>query len=331
MWFFLDAVGPMMEALGVSEVRALSAGIRVDAPDTSAELSFAALVPTKRGAVTLVDGPARPFTPPAFVGADTSGLSVMRINFADLPRIAREVVAAMPDDERAEFQAQLDFVLMQAEPILTSLGSELITVERIERPFSATSKRSVYAVPTRDPDAVSNALAVFGQMIGLEARDFQGNQIWQAEFPPLSLGIGFGHIFIGDAQAVESALREAGAPDAPKLADEPRFTRAMRALGREGIGFSFKDTRSSMEHAAWTAANMERVMLEQLRSMGFDRDMDPEMYDNILNSMRENQPESLALFPPPEDIVRHMGDTASEMRSTPEGFTARWIILRPGR
>ncbi|TVQ58824.1 MAG: hypothetical protein EA379_12565 [Phycisphaerales bacterium] len=331
LWMLTDSLGPMMDALGLNELLAASAGLRLDTPDAAAELSYAALVPTKRGALSLLDVPARPFTLPAFVGPDATGVSLMRIDFPAIPRIVREVVMAMPEDERDEMMGQLEFVLQQAEPLLGALGGELMTVERVERPFSADSKRAFYAIPTNEPQTFIHALGMLGQLIGLAPRDFQGNQIWEAEFPPVTVGIGFGHVFIGDTPSVESAMRQAGAADVPTLGAEERFTRAVRSLGREGTFFTYSDTRTAVEYAAWVAANMDSVFLERIRAMGFEREMDPETYDRILRSMRESQPKSLELFPPAEDIVRHLGDTAAEVRPTDDGFAGRWLLLHPQR
>lgn len=328
-WYFLDMVGPMMGPLGLDAVHAASVSLRLDTPDAIAEFGIAALAPEKRGVLALFDGPARPFTLPAFVGADATGVSVNRVNFGDIPRMVRAVIGAMPAEERGFMMEQAEFALAQIEPVLAVMQPELISVSRVERPFGAQSKSTVYAVPVVEAQTITDALTMFGQFAGLTPRDFQGNQIWEAEFVPVAIGVGSGHVFFGPAASIESALREAGAPDAPKLSSEQRFQRAAAALAREGVGFLYQETEPSIAFSAWVAANMDRMIEDQLRNFGLNPG--DEYYNEFFESMRSQQPESMKKFPPPEDITRALGDTATELRSTGTGFVARWLLLRPQR
>src|SRR5690606_7014585 len=136
------------------------------------------------------------------------------------------------------------------------------------RPFSVDSAGSVVAVSMKDAGAVRNALNSLGGMIGLAPRDFAGSQIWEAQFPPVTAGVGASHLFIGDATSVEKAMLTASQPDAPKLADDPRYGAARRAMGRGGIALGWQDAKTTLEYAAWRASNFEEVTRAEASRFG---------------------------------------------------------------
>ena len=66
-------------------------------------------------------------------------------------------------------------------------------------------------------------------MLQLTPRDFEGNQIFEAQNPGQpSIAIGFDPVVIGPTEAIENALRLASRPETPRLAGAERFTRAVR-------------------------------------------------------------------------------------------------------
>jgi hypothetical protein len=181
----------------------------------------------------------------------------------------------------------------------------------------------------KDANAVRQALNTVGGMAGLMPRDFAGSQIWESQLFPVSVGLGANHVFIGmtGAEAVEKAMLAASQPDAPKLADDPRFAAARRALGDGGIAMGWNDTKTALDLAAWTAANLEQVVRAQAKSFGMPDDQVEEYVQFIL----DQAPESARMAPPVDSLSRVMGDIVSVFRSTSRGIEGRVQLLKAGR
>lgn len=313
----------ILQALGLTSVTALSAGLVTSTPDGVAEVRFAALMPEKRGIFSLISGPDLPSSPPAFVGPNASSLGVFRVNFAGILPLVREAMAASGRGEEAGML--LDQFAGSLEPLLNSIGPEVVQVSAVSRPLSTTSQSAVVAVSMRDAQVVRDGLNTLGGVIGLMPRDFAGSQIWEAPFPPIAIGLGTTHLFLGDPKGVESTMLAASQPDAPKLTTDPRWAPVARALGAGGIAMGWQDTRTTLELAAWQAENFEQVLREQVAQFGMPEDE----VERYIEFMLEQTPESSRTAPPVQSITRVIGDVVSSFRSTERGIEGRVVILKP--
>ncbi len=331
MMFGVDDAGDaIFGTLGLDSVSALSAALVSDSRDAIAEVQFIAHMPEQRGVFSLISGAPLPATPPSFVGPDATSLGVFRVNFSGVIPLAREVLASFPDSPETDgMTMQFEQMAGMVEPLLDALGPEVIQVGTTARPFSAESSGMLVAVSMKDADAVRNALNSVGGMAGLMPRDFAGSTIWESQFMPVAVGMGTNHVFIGmtGAQAVEKAMLAASQPDAPKLADDPRFAAAKRALGDGGIAMGWSDTKTALDYAAWTAANLEQVVRAQAASYGMPEEQVEEYVEFIL----DQAPESARMAPPVDAITRVVGDTVSVFRSTNRGIEGRVLMLKAQR
>jgi hypothetical protein len=322
--------GAILSSLGLADVTALSAAFVSNAPGTIAEVQFIAHMKEQRGVFTLISGDKLPATPPSFVGPDATSLGVFRVNFADVVPLVRETLASFPDSPETDgMSMQFEQVVGLIEPLLNAIGPELIQVGTMSRPFSADSVGSLVAVSLKDANAVRQTLNTVGGMAGLMPRDFAGSQIWESQMFPVAVGLGANHVFIGmtGVEAVEKAMLAASQPDAPKLADDPRFAAARRALGEGGIAMGWADTKSALDYAAWTAENLEQVVRAQAASFGMPDDQVEEYVQFIL----DQAPDSARIAPPVDSLSRVMGDTVSVFRSTSRGIEGRVQLLKAQR
>lgn len=324
---FMNEAAKLGESLGLDAIRAVSIVARFDAPAGPFEQSIAVLAPEKRGLLAMFDGPERALAPASHLGADVAGVYSFRFNFPDLLPFVRSVVKGMPPEEAQDFAMGLDMVAAQLEPVLDAMGREVDFVTRIEQPFSARSSRSLTALGAEDPKKISEALAGVGPTFGLTPRDFQGQQVWDTPMG-VALGVGAGRVFLGETADVEHALREAAAPDGAKLGDDPAFAGAMRALGNpRGVGFSFTRLAPTLAFGEWAARNQEKILRAQFEEMGVPE----EDVADAIKEMIENEPAWSREPLPAAVLLRHLGDSASIIRSTPQGFMWEWVTLAPAR
>ncbi len=328
-----ELMGPMGKAewaaifagLGLDKVRAVSLVARFDTQDAGMEQSVAILVPEKRGLVALFDVAEQPFAAPSVAPADAAGVLVQHVKFAEVPGLVRSVVAGLPEESRARGQGFLDFALPQIEPLMSALGTELVMTKRIERPFAGSSAQKTWAVRIADQAKFVGALSTFTANFGMQPRDFLGNQVWGAPGGGMTIGVGAGRVILGDAAAVEGALRESSEPGRPRLSEEPGFAAALRAVRGSGLGYYYTQARAEIEYASWRAANVDTIIAEQLE--GFDGD--PEEARRYSEMMKASMPAWSKRAMPVAALLRATGDDIMEIRSTPEGFVSRSLTLRP--
>jgi hypothetical protein len=326
----LFAFGPFLDSFGVTKLRALTVGLKLDTPDAIAELSTGVLVPEKKGLLALFDAPAAGFSPPDFAPADAGDLTRFGFNFAGLWDVAREFVGGLPGESRGQAQAMLDQAQNIAKPALEALGPGVSYMTLYKQPLDAKSESSLFAIDLRDQVTVVNTITFLaGQMQGMfEARDFEGNTIYSpTDDDGPSFGIGFNKLFIGNGTVVENAMRMAGHPDqTSRLADEPRFRDAARLLSPDATVFSFTDTERTIRWLYWSEENELKVLEAEIEEWGLDE----QEKEDYLKDERERIAKKPPL-PPIETLLSHLGDVASDLRSTPEGFRGRALMLRPGR
>ena len=318
----------VLSILGLSDVTSLSMSVVTDAPGSVAEVSFAALMPEKRGVFSLISGAPIPATPPSFVGPDAATLGVFRVNFAGIVPLVREVINALPDAPEMEgVQLQFEQFASPVEPLLNAIGPEVVQVGTLTRPFGTTSAGSLVAISMKDANAVRNAINTLGGMAALMPRDFAGSQIWESQFFPIAIGLGASHVFIGEATGVEKAMLAASQPDAPKLADDPRFAAARRAMGDGGIALGWQDMKTTLEYAAWRAENFEQVTRAEAAAFG----MPEEQLDEYVQFMVDQAPAAARTAPPVDSFTRVLGDVVTVFGSTERGIEGRMRFLKATR
>jgi hypothetical protein len=322
------AEGPraVADALGVGALRAAAMGLRLDGPGGAMEQSIAVLAPEKSGVIALFDGRIDSFTPPPSVGADATTLVMLHFNYEQLFPTLNRVVASIPDEElRQQAQLSLGFITGGLAPLTAAMSPETVVTSAIARPFTTEPDPTTLSVGVKDAEAIKAGVQTMAPMLQFEARDFQGNQLWESPMGA-ALGLGFGRIFVGPTQSVENALRQAGEGQALRLAAEPRFQRAASFVKPGAMLYVYTDIVTTMEKSIYMVRNMRAVMTQQLEEQGWSR----EEIDQIVETMEEDPWERFAKATPPVEVfARYLSDSVFELHSTPEGFRGRSLTLPP--
>lgn len=323
---------PMLDALGLSSLEAISLGVRFGVADGMVEQTMGVLAPDPTGLVAIAAAKSAPLDPPAFIGADAAEYSQMTFDFSGLIPAAREVLAALPEEARAEVEVRFEQGIVPIlTPLLDSLGPQVYSSTTYRRPFDADSARAFTAIPTRDETIVNNLLATVPV---LEASQVQGNVIYELQLEAMgmgamdaAIGVGAGHVFIGAREDVEDALRQAGNPDGPRLATEERFRRAVAPLRDPGLWYGYTDFSAAYAWMLWQMENMEQVTRKQFEDMG----MSEEEIDEMMEYAGAAAPEWADALPPLDVVRDYVGDVSFEMHATPDGMRGRWLVLPPAR
>jgi hypothetical protein len=326
---FDDEPRQMFDLLGVSNLRAMGASLRLDTADAVAEVNVSLLAPAKQGILELMDEPGGAFEPPAWVPPGAASVSRFSFRFDGVMKMARATVQALPGDQRTQAVMVLDQASGILTPLLEALAPTVYAVTNYRQPYSAESVQSIYVIDLRDELTVTNTLDfLVGQAGGIvETREFDGSVIYSSEMLPIELAasVGFGRLFIGSTAAVENALRAAGQQDAPRLSEEQRFRDATRPLAQSAIMYSYIDVSQWLRWMWWSWENADKILIATLDGLGIDA----EYREEILRQSRENTPEWQKNLPPVELITRHLGDMVYELRSDRDGFSGRMMILKP--
>lgn len=327
----------LMSTLGLEQLQGAGMGLTFESDAAITELSYAVLAPKKEGIIALFDTPEMPFNPPTFVGADTSSYTAVQVNFPGILPLAERVIRNLPEDTKAMVEGQFMMAQQMMGPMLANLGPEMHIINKYERPFSAESTKQVYAIKLRDQQAFTQALKGIVPMMGLEPREFNGNQIYSpgdgGMLPreAFSVGLGFGHAFMGPTTAVENLMRDAGAADAARLAGEAAFKKAQQLTTGKGIGYSYVKMSESIDWLEWYMKNYDKIIEAQITAMfgaNPPADEDERQWrDQYLKDSKNNIP-AMMKDPPPMHLFRkHIGDTVAEFRSTSEGFVGKYWML----
>lgn len=340
---FGEPAPPVMRILGASgldQFKSVSIGLNAEAPGSVMEQTINVRFPERRGLLTLIPEGNANFSAPAFVDADATSLTLMQVDFPKLFPAVRQIINALPPEMAGMANMGMMQAQMMAEPILNNLGPEIYQVQTITKPYSATSMSQYAAIKTRDEAAISQVITQLTQQFGVPSRQFEGSQIWDIDLGGMmpmpgggaggfSIGLGQGHLFIGQTPSIESALRTASNADAARLADEPRFKAALENMPAQGLSYGWTDTKQLVEYLEWMGRNSEQVYRAQLEQVFGD---DPEFKDFIdedVREYRENMPEFLKNIPNLEVVYRNLGDMVSETKNTDDGISMKIRILKP--
>lgn len=314
----------ILDASGLSDVRGASITLTFDddASDTRADIHVHAT--RLRGVMSLMDVPAESFKAPLFVTPDTAGVRLVQADLSGLLRTVTSIVNDLPPD----MAQQAGLFTMQAQmlqPMLDQLGPEIYQVSYYNRPYAPDSEQSLTAIGVKDQQAFNNALQSLLQMFPLpmNARDFQGNQIWTIDAggmmpgaPDISMGLGFGHFFFGPTAGIEAAMRQAGTGESGLKGDEA-FENAMSTLSNEGLAFMYTNMREELAYTQWVQDNIAAVEAWQQRQMGGMGGLE----------MMLPIPE-IPELPDMTKLLEHVSDMVGEFRLADDGIRGTFHLLR---
>ncbi len=318
-----EMVMKLLEVVGVQNLGAAGVGLPLDQPGPDLEMSMSLYTHEKTGLIELFDLSAPSFEAPGFVDADAVSLVSFKFDFAGLVPLIREALATMPPEQQGMAGAFLPMV----EQLFMSIGPEISVAQYLDRPFTINSKQFVVGVRCANPQVVMGALSQVGIMVGLQARDFDGSQIWEAEGMPAAIGVGAGQLFIGETTKVENAIRLANNPDGLRLADTDRFQRAQDVVEGGAMFYSFQEMAPSFEFDQWRMQNLEKIIREQFAANDFGEGADEEWREEIIQAqMDELKKNPLYANPMPLDVIkRHIGDGFTWCISREDGFLVRIV------
>lgn len=334
----LEAAGPQdgmpdvtawMRELGVADLRSISAALHMDTADGMAETTIGIHAPEREGLLSLMDVRTERFDPPPFISAQASSVSRTLFDFQGVPAMIERMMNLLEPEMRAEFEAGY----RQAEPFLTpilrTLGPEVYLIETISQPHTATSEQMLVAMRVREEHIIENTLAMVAPLIGLESRRFEGRRIWSvggamADFVPVAVGLGDGHVFISETPVVEDALRRLEGVG-ERLGEQPAYRDSTRSLDATST-VMFVDLDQTIPFALWQLRNAEEVYEESIREIWADNE---EWIEQMLERHRESLPDWLDDLPSADQILEHVGHIAAEMLPSDDGFRGRWFITRP--
>ena len=317
---------PILDATGLADVRGLSITLDFDEAkgDTVGEMFVS--VPRMRGLMSLINVPDKPFTVPSFVSPDAASVNMFQADIAGLFPALTQAINNMPADLAAELGMFLPLIQAQAGPIFAQLGPEIYTTQTYRRPYSLESAENLFAIAAKDDDALVGLLAGMAPAMGLEGRDFQGNQIWSAgpafgggmlPVPEggFAMGVGFGHLFLGTDAAVEGAMRQAGGGD-NAFEKNAGFANAMNAIGNNGLAFGYQNLEETLGYQSWMIENMDEIMEQQMGGMGG-------------MGMMPMGPNPFDMLPDVGMMAEYIGDSVMEFQLVDGGIKGTFVLLRP--
>lgn len=317
----------VFDALGIMGIQAASLGVRLDTAEAMAESTIGVLAPEKKGILSLVRRGAPSFQTPAFVPADASSVSQIVIDFSRIPEVARGVIDSLPEEVRE----QANMAYTQAEPIARSIieaiGPDMYVAQTISQPLATDSQTTLIALRLSDPLVITNLATTFGAQMGMQAREFQGSQIFEQDMVAMVAGVSAEWLFIGQKASVEDAIRRVGSPGDDLLSAQDGFKAAAAFLKGDAIVSQYQDTERTIRYVLWSLEHADEIADAQLDAL----EIDEEFKQQIRDARAAEQRDWVRLLPPAELITEHIGDSVGEMQPTPDGFRGRTYMLRPRR
>ncbi len=316
---------PFMKQI-FGDVQAISANLT--ARDGTIELAAAVYIPSKKtGLPALFDLGTELAAPPAIVPADAVSYSRFNVRFDAILPTLDEIAAALPP----EFGDMIKMQIESYRPALTSafaaIGPDIHMFGSLPPIGGEDAAKSVTAIrmkPGKEGEqAVSDMLNLFP--LGLESRDFNGMTILSDEFSSFAVGIGGGWLALGNSGSVEQALRAVDAKDAAtNLSADATYSSAMQALGGgEVVAAGWINLPRRFEQ---TAAMM-KTLQEEIEGMASGDD--GESGEVPLLGMDRDALPGVEAFLDPALIKRYLGQQVWDVRSSAQGYRARFMLLPP--
>ena len=238
--------GALLEALGLAQFQGATLNIDLSADGGAIESDLALVASELTGLFGLLELEAGGFSPPAFISEDATNVGVMTVKFSEFFDVIDDAVNTFPIEEREQIQAAVMQGKGIAQPILDTLGPKVwvtssydSVIRSMNEPGAAFGGQLI-AVECNNFVPLTNTLNMFGPQIGLEPRDFNGNQIFSSPQGGPVIGIGAGHVLVGSTQDVEDALRLAAAGGGG-IAESESFTRITNGAPRDGSVYVFQN------------------------------------------------------------------------------------------
>jgi hypothetical protein len=250
----------------------------------------------------------------------------MLVDFPRLPEVLRDFWGTLPGDLQDQGTAGFEQVMVYVEQIAPLLGPEVHMVQTMERPLSAQSMGAVYAIPTSNETPLNNLLVFASSNGALTARDFGQTKIYdspQGMGASISVAVAYGHVFIGMATSVESALRLAGAGGDGGLANDPGFRAAMAPHAGTGNLVQYTRTLDSIEYWLWTTQNLAQITRQQYLDAGWTEEEIEEYGMGATEAPEWAQTLSVDMF------ERAVGDVSLEIGPSDDGFRGRMLLHEP--
>ncbi len=345
----------ILSATGLGEVQGFGISFDLAADGGVMDANIAVAAPQLRGLMGLIPAEDKPFTVPGFVSADASGFSMMQFEFAQLFPAIREILGVMQPSLPPEAQQQTMMGLGMAEGmvggLISNIGPEVYIVQEIQRPFAADSQKTLLAMTAQNEGPIRQVITQLNQQMaammgmGLESREFSGGTIWSLPeqmagamgpgmgmampgMGDVAIGLGAGHMFIGQTAGIESALRTAADPEAPRLADHDGLAQALQQIDGSGLSFSWSNMEESIAYTQWMIENFDEIQREQLRQMGMtDEQIDQQMEWG--GGAMGGPFAMLESLPDLGILADYFGDSVGFMKVTDQGIVGTFKTLRP--
>ena len=306
--------GPMLaeplRVLGLSNVTALSGSIDLDAPDAVLVQRAAVLIDgEKEGVVGLIERETPRTRIPRFMSDGAVGVSRLNVEFDGAMDLVNDVVTTLP----FQIQEQAEAFMLEhggdLSALLASLGDEVYMINRGE------GRSNTIAVRAADARRFETAMSRLAPLLEITRRDFSGMTIYSPHdpaSPAMSIGVGGGYVFLGDAISVEDALRASADVDRDVMDGEGAVLDAAdAALGRDPVvAWGYTDTGAMLQ-------SMRDAMQQRLAMMPMDMDVQEIDLDAFARD--------------PEFITRYIGPSAWSVRSVENGFILTSYTLHPVR
>jgi hypothetical protein len=311
----------------VGDIRGLGLGVRVGTGEVMMENTFAVYMPSgKSGLTGLLDVETPQGTLPPFVGPQAVVYGRGNFRFGGVTAFLRSVAMTNP-----MIGAEINRMLAEHGPMIErlcgALGPRVHTISTLARPIRLDSVRELYAIECTKPADVEAVLAQNAAKWGLTSRDFMGSRIYSRDFgngammfggplggEDISIGVGGGHMFVGAGKVVEDALRAGSRKGGATLAEDPEFKRVQRAL-------------KAPKNVAWGMLNLGSY-LEYMKEM-------PDLFMKQAVAGNPDLAGMMADEGPAWDgfdvkaIAKYLGPVCWEVRSQPDGFAGRYLLLAP--
>lgn len=321
-------------------ITAIAAGSSLDAEsETSRSRIFVSMPDGKAGLTKLIDVSGTTADVPAFVPADVDAYSQMSFNFAGVGPLIRQMMGTA-----AMFGAPLgdpDSIAQMEEQInqFTDLLGQQVHQVGLGKLGDSDMPSSVTAIASTDVRTLDAMIGQYGAMMGMEGADFLGHRVYRLDLggmmggmpggggmmpgmgmpEAMAIGIGGGHMFIGDQTGVETCLRRIGDEGGESLADDPRIKRGIADLAGAGslIGWGWSDTAETLAGQMDGMKSQMSGMMEMMPPGEMDGMGEMAM---IMGIMEVFDAETLRSI---------FGDSSWVARSTDDGFVVDMIQYAP--
>lgn len=318
---------PIFGIVGLLSPLTTSMAFRFDTAESSLESTIGVIAPEKAGIWTMVSRGASLGKLPAFVGADSTSVASAVVDFKKIPELAQRVVGVLPDEAREQASMVLTQAMPTVQSVVDALGSEICVVQHVTSPYGIDSQKIVMGVRLADAVILQNLLTAFGGNIGLEAAEFQGAQLFVMGEAGMAVGVTPEWLYVGSRPEVEDSVRRASNPGQDSLNEEDAYKAAAKLLRDDSVLVQYQKSEPAIRYAHWMALNADKLAEAQWDALGFDE----ELKAQIRESQAQMRPEWMDKLPPADVFVEHIGDSVFELRSTPDGYRGRVMLLKPSR